>query len=49
VTRDELAAWVERTRREQGHPPHVEDPVVLGRVAALLAETPAAEGGGASE
>ena len=27
---------VDRTRRDQGLPPHVEDPVVLDRIATLL-------------
>jgi hypothetical protein len=46
VTRDELAAWVAESRREQGRPPHVENLGVLARVAALLAETVTGEGGG---
>jgi hypothetical protein len=35
MTPAELAGWVERSRREQGYPFHVEDPVVLARIATL--------------
>jgi hypothetical protein len=35
MTPDELAGWVERSRREQGYPPHVEDPSVLAAVAGM--------------
>jgi hypothetical protein len=35
MTAAELAAMVERTRREQGYPRHVEDVGVLAAVAAL--------------
>jgi hypothetical protein len=38
VTAAELAALVERSRREQGYPPHVEDPSVLAAVAAMAAD-----------
>jgi hypothetical protein len=37
MTADELAGWVERSRREQGFPPHVEDVSVLAAVAAMAA------------
>jgi type II secretory pathway predicted ATPase ExeA len=36
VTPAELAAWVERSRREQGYPAHVEDVGVLAAVAAIV-------------
>jgi hypothetical protein len=36
VTPAELAAWVERSRREQGYPAHVEDVGVLAAVAAMV-------------
>ena len=40
MTQEELAAAarrvVERTCAEQGVPVHVEDPAVLGRIAALI-------------
>jgi hypothetical protein len=35
MTATELAALVERSRREQGYPPHVEDVGVLAAVAAM--------------
>jgi hypothetical protein len=35
VTPAELAGVVERSRQEQGYPPHVEDPSVLAAVAAM--------------
>jgi hypothetical protein len=35
VTPAELAGYVERSRREQGYPPHVEDVGVLAAVAAM--------------
>jgi hypothetical protein len=35
VTPAELAGYVERSRREQGYPPHVEDVSVLAAVAAM--------------
>jgi hypothetical protein len=35
MTPAELAALVERSRREQGYPPHVEDVGVLAAVAAM--------------
>ena len=35
MTPGELAGWVERSRREQGYPPHVEDVGVLAAVAAM--------------
>jgi hypothetical protein len=33
MTADELAGVVERSRREQRYPPHVEDPSVLAAMA----------------
>jgi hypothetical protein len=36
VTPAELAGYVERSRREQGYPPRVEDPSVLAAVAAMV-------------
>jgi hypothetical protein len=36
MTPGELAGWVERSRREQGYPPHVEDVGVLAAVAAMV-------------
>jgi hypothetical protein len=45
MTPAELAGWVERSRREQGYPPHVEDVGVLAAVAAM-ADDPRAERGG---
>jgi hypothetical protein len=35
MTRAELADYVERSRLEQGYPPHVEDVSVLAAVAAM--------------
>ena len=35
MTPAELAGYVESIRREQGYPPHVEDPSVLAAVAAM--------------
>jgi hypothetical protein len=35
VTPAELAGVVERSRRDQGYPTHVEDPSVLAAVAAM--------------
>jgi hypothetical protein len=35
MTPGELAGYVERSRREQGYPPHVEDVGVLAAVAAM--------------
>jgi hypothetical protein len=35
MTADELAGVVERSRREQRYPPHVEDPSVLAAVATM--------------
>ena len=35
MTPAELAGVVERSRAEQGFPPHVEDPSVLAAVAAM--------------
>ena len=32
-----IRSWVAASRAAQGLPPHVDDPVVLARVAALLA------------
>lgn len=31
-----VRAWVERTRAAQGLPPTLEDPLVIGKVVALL-------------
>jgi hypothetical protein len=43
--REAARRLVERSTREQGLPFHVEDPGLLAKVAALLAEAPAGEGG----
>jgi hypothetical protein len=40
-----LAGWVERSRREQGYPPHVEDVGVLAAVAAMADDARAERGG----
>jgi len=45
MTPDELAGWVERSRREQGYPPHVEDVGVLAAVAAMADDTRVERGG----
>jgi hypothetical protein len=45
VTPGELAGWVERSRREQGYPPHVEDVGVLAAVAAMADTDPVERGG----
>jgi hypothetical protein len=39
MTPGELAGWVERSRREQGFPSHVEDVGVLAAVAAMADDT----------
>lgn len=31
-----IRAWVDRTRREQGLPPVLDDPVVIAKIVALL-------------
>lgn len=41
MSRSDLAAYVAESRRSQGLPARVEDPVVLARVAALLTFTAA--------
>jgi hypothetical protein len=45
VTPAELAGWVERSRREQNYPPHVEDVGVLAAVATLADDDDRAERG----
>jgi hypothetical protein len=45
MTPGELAGWVERSRREQGYPPHVEDVGVLAAVAAMADDALAERGG----
>jgi hypothetical protein len=45
MTRDELAGYVERSRREQGFPPHVEDVSVLAAVAAMADDGRVERGG----
>lgn len=35
-TEDDLAAWVARSRAEQGLPPTIDDPAVLARVVDVL-------------
>jgi hypothetical protein len=45
MTPGELAGWVERSRREQGYPPHVEDVGVLAAVAAMADDTRVERGG----
>ncbi|MFF3443568.1 hypothetical protein [Streptosporangium sp. NPDC002721] len=36
VDREWVAAWVRRTRAEQGLPPVIEDPTALATIAALV-------------
>ncbi|GAA2990220.1 hypothetical protein GCM10017559_07790 [Streptosporangium longisporum] len=36
VDRGWVAAWVKRTRAEQGLPPVIEDPAALATIAALV-------------
>lgn len=36
MTPDEVAAFVERGRAEQGLPPRVQDPTVAARVATIV-------------
>jgi hypothetical protein len=45
MTPVELAGVVERSRREQGYPVHVEDPSVLAAVAAMVDGDRAERGG----
>lgn len=45
MTPGELAGYVERSRREQGYPPHVEDVGVLAAVAAMADDARAERGG----
>ena len=45
MTPGELAGYVERSRREQGYPPHVEDVGVLAAVAAMADDDARAERG----
>jgi hypothetical protein len=45
MTPDELAGWVERSRREQGFPTHVEDVSVLAAVAAMADDGQVERGG----
>lgn len=40
-TPEELARLVAESRAAQGLPPHLEDPVTVERVAALIEATPA--------
>jgi hypothetical protein len=40
MTPGELAGYVERSRRDQGYPPHVEDVGVLAAVAAMADDDP---------
>jgi hypothetical protein len=44
MTPGELASYVKRRRREQGFPPHVEDPSVLAAVAAMADDARAERG-----
>jgi hypothetical protein len=45
MTPAELAGYVERSRREQGFPPYVEDVSVLAAVAAMANDDRAERGG----
>jgi hypothetical protein len=45
MTPGELAGWVERSRREQGFPAHVEDVGVLAAVAAMADDARVERGG----
>ena len=45
MTPAELAGWVERSRREHGYPPHVEDVGVLAAVAAMADDARVERGG----
>lgn len=45
MTAAELASLVERSRREQGYPPHVEDVSVLAAVAAMVDDGRVERGG----
>jgi hypothetical protein len=46
MTAGELAGYVERSRREQGFPPHVEDVSVLAAVVAMADDGQAERGDG---
>jgi hypothetical protein len=49
VTREEIAAWVARTRAEQGLPRHVEDDEFLREVAEAILEPRATRSPATSE
>ena len=36
LTREEIAAWARESRRKQGLPDKIEDPVITAKVRALL-------------